>query len=175
MKLVLIAGKARSGKTLAAYLLKEEILKRNQKVVITEYSKYIKMFAKELLGWDGIREPKPRKFLQDFGTYVRHESQNPNYFINRMKDDLEIYQHFVDVVIISDVRLQEEIEGMKEYHPITIHVVNDQNTYDLSKEEASHETEHALENYQNFDYSIKNKTESEMKEILKDIVKKEGI
>ena len=175
MKLVLIAGKARSGKTLAAHLLKEEILKNNEKVVITEYSKYIKMFAKELLGWDGISEPKPRKFLQDFGTYVRHESQNPHYFIERMKDDLEIYRHFVDVVIISDVRLKEEIDGMKEYHPITIHVSNDTNTYDLSKEEASHETEHALENYQKFDYSIKNKTESEMKEILKDILKKEGI
>ncbi len=175
MKLVLIAGKARSGKTLAAHLLKEEILKNNEKVVITEYSKYIKMFAKELLGWDGISEPKPRKFLQDFGTYVRHESQNPHYFIERMKDDLEIYRHFVDVVIISDVRLKEEIECVKEYHPITIHVLNNQNAYDLSEEEASHETEHALENYQNFDYSIENKTESEMKEILKDIVKKEGI
>ena len=175
MKLVLIAGKARSGKTRAAHLLKEEILKKNQKVVITEYSKYIKMFAKELLGWDGMSEPKPRKFLQDFGTYVRHESQNPNYFIERMKDDLEIYKHFVDVVIISDVRLQEEIECMRKYHPITIRVSNDTNPYDLTEEEARHETEHALENYQNFDYSIENKTESEMKEILKDIMKKEGI
>ena len=175
MKLVLIAGKARSGKTRAAHLLKEEILKKNQKVVITEYSKYIKMFAKELLGWDGMSEPKPRKFLQDFGTYVRHESQNPNYFIERMKDDLEIYKHFVDVVIISDVRLKEEIECMRKYHPITIRVANDTNPYDLTEEEARHETEHALENYQNFDYSIENKTESEMKEILKDIMKKEGI
>ena len=175
MKLVLIAGKARSGKTLAAQLLKEEILKNQKKAVITEYSKYIKLFAKEILGWDGISEPKPRKFLQDFGSYVRHESQNPNYFIERMKADLEIYRHFVDVVIISDVRLKEEIEGMEEYNPITIHVSNDTNKYDLSTEEANHETELALENYQNFDYSIKNKTESEMKEILKDIVKKEGI
>ncbi len=173
MLVILIAGKARSGKTLAARMTKELLEEKKQKVVITEYSKYIKMFAKELIGWDGS-EPKPRKFLQDFGSYVRHESHNPNYFIERMQQDLEIYEHLVDVVIISDVRLKEEITALSHYKTISIHVLNDQNVYDLTEEEKNHETEIALENYSNFDYSIKNKNELEMKEILKEILKKEG-
>jgi len=48
MKLVLIAGKARSGKTQIAKMLKKLLQDRNMKVAITEYSKYIKLFAKEL-------------------------------------------------------------------------------------------------------------------------------
>ncbi len=175
MKLILIAGKARSGKTLAAKILKEELEKNGKRVVITEYSKYIKLFARELTDWDGFSEPKPRKFLQDFGSYVRHKTNNPKYFIERMKEDLEIYQEFCDVVIISDVRLEEEILEMKKYSPITIHIENRYNLYDLNQEEQGHETEHALDNFQNFDYSIKDKSESEMKSILISIGKKENL
>ena len=71
MKVILIAGKARSGKTKAAQLLKEILTKKNEKVVITEYSKYIKLFAKDLLGWDMVSEPKPRAVLRNMGEYVR--------------------------------------------------------------------------------------------------------
>ena len=47
MKVYLIAGRARSGKTQTAKILKELLEKENRKVVITEYSKYIKLFAKD--------------------------------------------------------------------------------------------------------------------------------
>ena len=170
MKVYLIAGKARSGKTKAAELLKKILEKENKKVVITEYSKYVKLFAKELLGWDMISEPKPRKFLQDMGTFVR-ELESDIYFTKRMKEDLEIYKHFVDDVIISDVRMPKELEELSDFKPLKIKVENTLSSYDLTNEEASHETEHALDNYLNFDYIIKNKTEEEMKEILENIVK----
>ncbi len=173
MNIILIAGKARSGKTYAAQVLKEELEHQGKKVVITEYSKYIKLFAKELLSWDG-KEPKPRKFLQDFGFFIRHEFEDQNYFIKRMKEDLKIYEHFVDVVIISDVRLKEEIEQIKEYPSISIHVINETNPSDLTNEEKNHETEQALDTYKYFNYSIENKTKEEMKEEIKNILKKEG-
>ena len=62
MKVYLISGRARSGKTQTAKMLKKLLESQNRKVVITEYSKYIKLFAKDLLGWDMISEPKPRAF-----------------------------------------------------------------------------------------------------------------
>lgn len=170
MKLILIAGKARSGKTETAKMLKELLRERNFKVAITEYSKYIKLFAKEFTEWDGVSEPKPRKFLQDFGFYIRHESKNKNYFIDRMKEDIKIYEPLVDVLIISYVRLVSEIEEMMYMHPTTIQVKNDSNFYDLTKEESLHETEHALDNYKNFQYSIINKSTEEIQEILRKII-----
>ncbi len=174
MKVILIAGKARSGKTKAAQLLKEILTKKNEKVVITEYSKYIKLFAKDLLGWDMVSEPKPRAFLQNMGEYVR-KLKTDTYFTERMKEDLKIYEHFVDVVIISDVRMPKELEELSSFHPIKIKVVNDLASYDLSEKEAHHETELALDHYQNFDYIIKNKNESEMQEILEQIVKERDL
>lgn len=170
MKLILIAGKARSGKSLVAHLLKQMLEEKKLRVAITEYSKYIKLFAEELTNWDGISEPKPRAFLQNFGSFIRHEKNNNLFFIKRMKEDIEIYKNFVDILIISDVRLKEEIEEMGMFNPLTIYVQNDNNLYDLSEEEKGHETEHDLDNYKNFLYSIKNKTPYEIKEIVKDII-----
>ena len=174
MKVILIAGKARSGKTKAAYILKKILEEKNEKVVITEYSKYIKLFAKDLLGWDMVSEPKPRSFLQEMGDYVR--SLNTDiYFVERMKEDLHIYEHFVDTVIISDVRMPKELDELQEFHPIKIQVSNDLQSYDLTKEQEAHETEHALDHYTDFDYVIQNKTEEEMKEILVTIVKENAL
>lgn len=172
MKLFLIAGRARSGKTETAKLLKTMLEHRGLKVSITEYSKYIKLFAKELTNWDGVSELKPRRFLQDFGSFIR-ESKHADYFIRRMKEDLLIYEEIVDVLIISDVRLPSEIEELKSYSPITIYVKNDSNFYDLNEVESSHETEHALDNYENFQYSIINQTPKEIERILKNILRKE--
>lgn len=171
MKVYLIAGRARSGKTQTAKILKELLEEENRKVVITEYSKYIKLFAKDFLGWDMISEPKPRKFLQEMGEYVRHLKKD-TYFTERMKEDLQIYSDFVDDVIISDVRMPKELTELESFHPIKIKVINDTAKYDLTKEEASHETEHALDDYKGFDYVIKNKSEQEIKEILKEMIRK---
>lgn len=169
MKLFLIAGRARSGKTLAAQYLKEILDERKEKTVITEYSKYIKIFAKELLGWDGKSEPKPRTFLQDMGSYVR-QNKSDTFFTGRMKEDIELYSHFVNNVIISDVRMPKEITEMRSFHPIKIKVVNDHSDYDLTAKQAGHETEHALDNYADFDYVLKNLSASQMKEKLRSIV-----
>ena len=169
MKIILIAGKARSGKTETSKILKQELETIGYKVAITEYSKYIKLFAKELIGWNG-EEPKPRKFLQDFGSYVRHKSNNPNYFVNRMKEDILLYQNWVDFLIISDVRLKQEIEELNEYNPLTIKVMNDTNVYNLTEEESHHETELELDSYNNFDYIFQNKTIEEIHEEIKKLI-----
>jgi len=174
MKVILIAGKARSGKSEASKIIKELLEKFNKKVVITEYSKYIKLFAREFLDWNGISEPKPRKFLQDFGTFIR-SNISEDFFVKRMREDIQIYQQKLDVLIISDVRFPTEIDGLRDFMPIVIHVSNDLANYDLTISETLHETEHALDNYHNFDYIIKNKTKEEMQVLLEDILRKEGL
>ena len=170
MQIILVAGRARSGKTYVAHELKNILESNNKKVIITEYSKYLKLFAKDIVGWDMISEPKPRTFLQELGNNLRGY-YGECYFVNRMKEDILVYEKYADYLIISDVRMPHEISDLEEFKPIKIKVINDYLKTDLSEEELAHITEHALDNYDNFDYILKNKNEKEIKEILENIVK----
>ena len=167
-----IAGKARSGKTQAARILKKLYEERGLKVVISEYSKYVKLFAKELLGWDMVSEPKPRDFLQEMGDYVRTLKEDI-YFVKRMNEDLSIYEKFVDVVIISDARLPQELDGLDNFKPVKIKVENCLPLYDLTEKQASHLTEHALDTYKHYDYIFSDLSLEKMEEELKNMIEKE--
>lgn len=159
MKVYIIAGKAGSGKNTTANYIKNYYESLNKKVVITEISKYLKIFAYEVLNWDGQRETKPRAFLQQIGDFVRHEEFNEDFFINRFLEDLKIYEKFVDVVIVADARLPREIDLIKDKcHGISIEIINKFNDYELKGTEKLHETETALDSYNNFDYVIYNQT-----------------
>ena len=113
MRIFVIAGKSGSGKNTTAKLIKKYYDTKGQKTIITEFSKYLKMYAYEFLGsYD--ESNKPRKFLQKLGDEVR--KINNDFLINRLKEDIEVYKMFYDNVVICDARLINEIEAMKEYY-----------------------------------------------------------
>lgn len=157
MKIFLVAGKAGSGKAEIAKIIKEYYLSLKKKPIITEYSKYLKMYAKEILDWNG-ENPKPRKFLQDLGVTIRENMDMPKMLISRMVEDIRIYSLYYDVVIISDVRYPDEIEEMKKTfkNVYSLYVINQFGKSELSLEEQTHVTETSLENYSNFDITITN-------------------
>ena len=99
MKIFVIAGKAGSGKGEVSRLIKEYYTYKMQNTVITEYSKYLKNFAIELSDWDGNPNNKPRKYLQELGDKIRRYDNK--FFINRMVEDIKIYEEFVDNVVID--------------------------------------------------------------------------
>ncbi len=156
MRIFLVAGKAGSGKGEVAKLIKEYYIYKLESCVITEYSKYLKSFAKELTEWDGNNNTKPRKYLQDLGDKIRKIDEK--YFIRNMLDDLKIYETLVNNVVISDVRFPSEIEDIKlNYDNVyAIYVENQFSPSKLSIEEQSHITETALESYEEFDYILAN-------------------
>ncbi len=164
MRLFLVAGKAGSGKATVAKLIKEYYIYKLEDSVITGYSKYIKMFAKELTDWDGQATTKPRGFLQKTGAELR--KMDPNYFTRRMTEDIEFYQNHVNNVIIDDVRMPNEIEKMYESfdNVYSFCVVNQFAPSQLSIEEQADITETALEEYSEFDYMIINDDESTLKD-----------
>lgn len=173
MKVYIIAGKAGSGKNEVASLIKKYYEEAGKKSCITEVSKYIKNFAKELLSWDGNEENKPRKFLQDAGYLIRHELFNEDILINRMLEDAKVYEKFVDVLIISDIRLPREVEVFKEkLNAITIRVNNLFSNNNLTADQKSHETEIALDNYNNFDYEIDNDNHNTLALKVNDLIRK---
>jgi len=157
MKIFLVAGKAGSGKGEVAKIINEYYLAKKKKPFITEFSKYLKMYAEEILNWDG-KDPKPRAFLQNLGVTIRENMDMPLFLINRMLEDLKVYELYYDVVIISDVRLPQEVEEIKKkFNDVSsIYVINQFGASSLSLDEQKHITETALENYSNFDVTITN-------------------
>lgn len=164
MKIFLVGGKAGSGKGEVAKLIKEYYIYKLENCVITEYSKYLKLFAKELTDWDGNPNTKPRKYLQDLGDKIR--KLDNKFFINKMIDDLKVYEELVENVVVSDVRFPEEIEEIKlNYDNVySLYVENQFGVSKLTLEEQTHRTETALESYNEFDYVLANDTLESLKE-----------
>ncbi len=156
MKIFLIAGKAESGKGEVAKLIKEYYIYKHEKTVVTSYGKYIKNLAMELSDWDGNEATKPRKYLQELGQQIR--TINPNFIINNMTKNFEVYENFVQNLVIDDVRMPEEIDKIRNNfdNVYAIYVENQFSESNLSVEEQIDITEVALENYNDFDHTIVN-------------------
>lgn len=159
MKIILIAGRAGSGKTYLGKKIVEIAKSIGIRALQTEYSKYIKMYASEILEYDGSSEKKPRKFLQDTGSFIRENLEDAHFFTRRMLEDFRIYEYYFDIVVICDVRLIRELEDIKnsKYQDIvTIKVESSYYPYVLSEEEKNHITETELVDYKDFHYIIHN-------------------
>lgn len=113
MKIILIAGKSGSGKTTLAEEILKEAQKEGKRVLKTEFSKYVKLYAQEMVGYTIETKEQHRKFLQDMGSMVR--GMDEDFFIDRMLDDFVVYESLAyDIVVISDVRLINEIKNKEE-------------------------------------------------------------
>ncbi len=118
---------------------------------------YVKLYANALTGWNFEEDTKPRTLLQDIGQDVR-SMVNQNFFINRIIDDIKILENYVDIIVISDARLPEELDDIKKEFPnvYKIHLIKNNLNNNLTPTEKQHITETALDNYNNFDYTIIN-------------------
>ncbi len=163
MKIVIIAGKAGVGKNYLGEKIKNVALQEGLWAITTEFSKYIKLYAKEILNYDEKKDEKPRSFLQDTGSFLR-EYFGEMFLIKRMLEDFVLYQKFCDMVIITDVRLIKEIEEMKNHYSdiISIYIKNDILENHLNEKEKEHITEIELEDYSKFDKILENKTKEEL-------------
>lgn len=168
MKVFLISGKARHGKDTIGDFIMEYYHERGIKPIKTAYAKYIKMFTKEITGWDGNEENKEsaRKFMQEVSTeIIRNKMGQHDFFVKRMIDDIKVYENYTDVVIIADVRFEIEIDYIKKYYDnvINIRVIRSDFNSELTDKEKQHETETALSDEMNYDYKIINTTLEKLK------------
>lgn len=171
MKIILIAGKSGSGKTTLAEEILKEAQKEGKRVLKTEFSKYVKLYAQEMVGYTIETKEQHRKFLQDMGSMVR--GMDEDFFIDRMLDDFVVYESLAyDIVVISDVRLINEIKKIKKskYQVITCKVMNAHGKDKLMGSLAEHVTETELDTYKTFDFIIVNKKETDLKEAAKNLL-----
>lgn len=171
MKLFIICGKSGSGKNTAAGIIKEYYEKRNKNVLITEFSKYLKMYASEIIGYDPKLDEKPRKFLQQLGSKIRNDLFSNTFLSDRIIQDLKIYEEYFDYVVLSDSRMPNEIDQIKIlYESTVIKLENYFGENKLDNDEKNHETEVLLDEYENYDYIVKNITLENLKEEIIKII-----
>lgn len=153
----IISGKAKAGKDTAAGFIKDYASMQNLKTINLQFSSYIKMYAKGITNWDGTEENKPRVLLQELGENVRNDIDK-YFFINRIIEDIKVYSDYFNIITISDARLPDELDRIKELYPesIKLHIIRPNFNPYKSDLEKNHPTELALDNYQNFEHIIIN-------------------
>ena len=175
VKLYLISGKARHGKDTFSGYLKEVYEENNKKVIVTQLSKYIKYYAREMTGWNLTEEDKPRELLQNLGTnIIREQLGKEDLFIKRMIDDIDIFSCFYDAIIISDVRLKKEIDDLRESFPnlVSVNIFRPDFDNGLTEEQKKHKTEIDLDDYDKFNEQVINTTLEGLKETAQNIYTK---
>ena len=169
----IVSGKANSGKDTSCALINNYIKIKNKKVINLQFSSYIKMYAKEISGWDGSEDTKPRTLLQILGTDIIRDKIDNNFFINRIIGDIKVYSYYFDVITISDARLPEEIDTIyNEFKNVfKIRIERPGFINSLDSNEKKHRTEIGLDNYNSYDYVVVNDSSIEnLNDKIKNII-----
>ena len=177
MIVLVIGGKARSGKTTFGEFLKEHFKENGYNACLMKITEPLYGYAKNYFDWDGRDGSKPREFLQKVGIdIIQKKMGKRDFLLNRLYEDIEVLDNFFDIAIITDARLVHEFESIKDKYKnsISIKVVRENFDNNLTDEEKNHITEIDLDNYNNFDYIVFNKSREELDRsaslLVKDII-----
>lgn len=145
---ILLAGKAESGKTLAANIIKEEIESLGKTALIMSFAGYLKFICKSYYKWDGKKNEEGRSLLQRLGTDVVRK-RNPDFWAKTVFDFIMTFDGEFDYFILDDTRFENEVDIFQEYDPfcytsIRIERLNHENT--LSPSQRIHPSETGLDN-----------------------------
>lgn len=155
-KIIILSGKAESGKNESASILSNLLEKKGKKVVTVAYASYLKEYAKKILNWDGNENTKPRSFLQNLGVEIIKRKIDSKFLINRVIGDVKVYSFFYDIIIISDARFKEEIMDIKNLFSDVLVIKINGKENSLTEEQKKHETEISLDDFDDYDYIIDN-------------------
>lgn len=170
--IILIAGRAHSGKTSLAKCLERESKRLGKKVVVSPYTKYLKMYIEEITGQKIDDNNKPRDLLQQISSKViKGALGKENFFIDRQIEDIEFYSYFFDIILIPDVRFPSEIIAIKENfdNVISIGINRKDYTSKLTKEQQEDVTETSLNYYHDYDYEVVNSKNTDLSKIALEI------
>lgn len=176
MKIFIIGGKAGCGKTTFGEYLKEELKDYSYKPCVMHITEPLYGYARNYFQWNGRDQEKPREFLQKVGIDIIKEKMNKKTFLlDRLFEDIEILNNFFDTFIITDARLVEEFETIKNKYSDVVTIKLERSNYDtnLTEEEKNHITEKDLDNYNDFDYIIENSNLKDLKRSALEIIRNE--
>lgn len=157
MKIILISGKAESGKDASALAMKKVLENKGKDCAIIHYADFLKGFLKNAGLWNGVKDEVGRATLQRFGTEVVRKNK-PDTWVNMMVTLLEGVSTAFDVILIPDTRFPNEIEVVKEKfgnNVIALRVKRPGYENHLTQEQRQHISEVILDDYA-FDGYINN-------------------
>lgn len=150
MHIIMISGKAGSGKSFLAKYLKEYIEEMcGLKGYIINFGDPLKMVATQLYGWDGEKGERGRELLQYVGTDVAQKN-NKMVWVNIITEIIKAFKTEYDFVIIGDVRFLHEIDGIidcfinKSFHSVT-HIKIEGKENNLSDKTKNHPSESEID------------------------------
>ena len=121
MKIIMISGKAGSGKDTIANFFKDELIASNKRVLVMHFADLVKYYATQYFNWDGEKNEAGRNLLQEIGTTVMR-GRYPEYWaeiIGKFIDAYTIPEHsFFDYILIPDWRFINEYEVVYDYAAI---------------------------------------------------------
>jgi hypothetical protein len=152
-KIILISGKAGSGKDTFANILKEEA---KGKTLILHYADLLKYICKTYFGWNGEKDDYGRALLQKVGTDIV-KSKKPTFWVDFIIDMVSFFDNEYDYFFVADCRFVEEITTFKNtsYDVFSVRIQRDGNILGLTQEQLNHRSETALDNF-DFDFIIEN-------------------
>lgn len=169
---ILLAGKAGSGKSFAASYLTELFKSTGKNTTRDAFAKGIKDIARKYIGWDGTKDEKGRKLLQTLGTEVGRE-YNPDCWVEYLIHHLENTPGYpYDVIIIDDWRFPNEYEYFVDnplYTVVKVLVLGDKNKISsMPKGTEKHASEVSLPTKLSYyDYTLYNTfSENDFEELL---------
>ena len=152
----LIIGEAGHGKDTVAEIIKNKL---GEKAAVTSYAGYLKWLYTQFFNWDGIKTVKARTDLQTIGTDIIRETYNEDFWVDRVIEQIQIFNGEFQHFIIPDARFLNEVEKVKkvfgEQGIVTIRVVRPNYESKLTPEQKTHRSEIELDDFQ-ADYNIEN-------------------
>lgn len=176
MKIYVIGGKARVGKSTFGECLKEELKDYGYKPCVMHITKPLYEYARTYFDWDGNENTKPREFFQKMGIdIIKNKLGKKDFLLNRLYEDIDILKEYFDTFIITDARLINEFESIKKkYDDVVLIKLERPNFEDrLTPEEKLHITEQEVDRYEGYDYIIENKLKTDLEKGALEIVRNE--
>ena len=168
-KIYLIHARAQSGKDTAATCIKNYYERNGKRVMIIAFADYVKFVLDKYYNTPHERTVEYRTRIQQFATdQVRH--QTPNFWADTVAQLIYATREDFDIVVIPDWRFYNELavtrffmqneldSGETKLVKVLITREDNNSTDKMTEEQRSHQSECELDNYENFDYNIINKT-----------------
>ena len=158
LKILIISGKAGSGKSFVAEHVKAVYEKiYGWRVATIAYGDPLKMVARNIYGWDGAKGPNGRALLQTLGTDIVQKN-NQYCWVNCVIEIIKGLESEFDLFIISDARFPHEVDYMKETLPANYDIITlrIEGKTSLEGDTAQHLSETGLDDYE-FDYHFPNR------------------
>lgn len=152
IKIILISGYAGSGKDTFGQFLKEELNKEQNNIAVTlAFATPIKECAMKYFNWDGNKDEKGRRLLQQIGRVGREYDKD--IWIKKLIEKIEEYSN-IQYFIITDWRFKNEYEYLeKRYGKENVITIRIQRNDITILDDVS---EHDLDNFENYNFFINN-------------------